>query len=77
MEIGQLSGVLSHRLGQPVIAVLNLDGYPAVTVEDFYEPMPAGFRGRLLLLDGSSQIWDLWQDDEETWNFSASTLDQA
>ena len=77
MEIAQLSGVLSDRLGQPVIEVLTLDGYPAVTIEEFYQPMPAGFRGQLLLRDGSRQIWDLWQEDEETWNFSASTLYKA
>lgn len=77
MEIAQLRGVLSDRLGQPFIEVLILDGSPAVTIEEFYEPMPEGFRRQLLLRDGSPQIWDLWQEDEETWNFSASTLDQA
>ena len=77
MEIAQLRGVLSDRLGQPVIEVLTLYGSPAVTIEEFYEPMPEGFRGQLLLRDGSRQIWDLWQEDEETWNFSGSTLDQA
>ena len=56
MEIVQLSGVLSDRLGQPVFEVLTLDGYPAVTIEEFYEPMPAWFRGQLLLRDGSRQI---------------------
>ena len=75
MEIAQLRAVLSDRLGQPVVEVLTLDGSPAVTIEELYEPMPAGFRGQLLLCDGSRQIWDLWQEDEEVWNFSASTLD--
>ena len=77
MEIAQLRAVLSDRLGQPVVEVLTLDGSPAVTIEEFYVPMPARFRGQLLLRDESRQIWDLWQEDEETWNFSASTLDQA
>ena len=45
MEIAQLRGVLSDRLGQPVIEVLTPDGSPAVTIEELYEPMPAGFRG--------------------------------
>ena len=45
MEIAQLRGVMSERLGQPVIEVLTLDGSPAVTIEEFYEPMPEGFRG--------------------------------
>ena len=77
MEIAQLRAVLSDRFGQPIVEVLTLDGSPAVTIEEFYEPMSAGFRGQLLLGDGSRQIWDLWQEDEETWNFSATTLDQA
>ena len=72
MEIAQLRVVLSDRLGQPVVEVLRLDGSPAKSIDELYEPMPAGFFGQLLLRDGSKQIWDLRQEDEETWNFSAS-----
>ena len=36
MEIAQLRGVMSERLGQPVIEVLTLDGSPAVKIEEFY-----------------------------------------
>ena len=45
MAIAQLRAVLSDRLGQSVVEVLTLDGSPAVTIEEFYEPMPEGFRG--------------------------------
>ncbi|MAH57229.1 MAG: hypothetical protein CMN91_02105 [Synechococcus sp. ARS1019] len=72
MEIAQLRAVLSDRMGQPVMEVFRLDGSPAESIEELYEPMPAGFRGQLLLRDGSRQIWDLWQEDGDTWNFSAS-----
>ena len=72
MEIAQLRAVLSDRMGQPVMEVFRLDGSPAESIEELYEQMPAGFRGQLLLRDGSRQIWDLWQEDGDTWNFSAS-----
>ena len=74
MEIAQLIDVLSDRLGQRVCQVFAADGASVASLEELYQPMPAGFRGQLELADGSRQVWDLWQEDEDTWNFSASPL---
>lgn len=74
MEIAQLKAVLTDRLGQPVQEVLAADGSPIQSMEELYQPMPAGFRGQLVLRNGSRQVWDLWQEDEDTWNFTASPV---
>jgi len=74
MELAQLKAVLTDRLGQRVHQVFAADGAPISTIEELYQPMPAGFRGQLELANGSRQVWDLWQEDEDTWNFSSSPL---
>lgn len=74
MEIAQLKAVLTDRLGQRVHQVFAVDGAPISTIEELYQPMPAGFRGQLELTNGSRQVWDLWQEDGDTWNFSSSPL---
>ena len=77
MEIVQLKDLLSDRLGRPVRYVQLMDGSPAERIEQFYKPSPAGFQGRLVLNDGSVQVWNLWQEDNETWNFFSRCLDEA
>ena len=77
MEIVQLKDLLSDRLGRPVRYVQLMDGSPAESIEQLYEPSPAGFQGRLVLNDGSVQVWNLWQEDSETWNFFSRCLDEA
>ena len=77
MEIVQLKDLLSDRLGRPVRYLQLMDGSPAESIEQLYEPSPAGFQGRLVLNDGSVQVWNLWQEDNETWNFFSRCLDEA
>ena len=75
MTIEDLKRDLSDRLGRRVEALFTRDGEPAQEMTDLYQPSPAGFAGRLLCRDGSRLAWDLWLEDEETWNFQSTPLE--
>ena len=77
MEIVQLKDLLSDRLGRSVRHVQLMDGSPAETWNSSINQVLQGFQGRLVLNDGSVQVWDLWQEDNETWNFSARCVDEV
>ena len=74
MTIDDLKRDLSDRLGARVEALLTRDGEPAQEMTDLYQPSPAGFAGRLICRDGRRLTWELWLEDEETWNFQSSPL---
>ena len=75
MTIEDLKRDLSDRLGRRVEALFTRDGEPAQEMTDLYQPSPAGFAGRLICRDGSRQAWNLWLEDEETWNFQSSPVE--
>ena len=75
MTIEELKRDLSDRLGRRVEALFTRDGEPAQEMTDLYQPSPAGFAGRLICRDGSRLAWDLWLEDEETWNFQSTPLE--
>ena len=75
MTIEDLKRDLSDRLGRRVEALFTRDGEPAQEMTDLYQPSPAGFAGRLICRDGSRLAWDLWLEDEETWNFQSTPLE--
>ena len=75
MTIEDLKRDLSDRLGRRVEALFTRDGEPALEMTDLYQPSPAGFAGRLICRDGSRLAWDLWLEDEETWNFQSTPLE--
>ena len=74
MTIEDLKRDLSDRLGRRVEALFTRDGEPAHEMSDLYQPSPAGFAGRLVCRDGSRLAWDLWLEDEETWNFQSTPV---
>ena len=75
MTIEDLKRDLSDRLGRRVEALFTRDGEPAQDMTDLYQPSPAGFAGRLICRDGSRLAWDLWLEDEETWNFQSTPVE--
>jgi len=75
MTIEDLKRDLSDRLGRRVEALFTRDGEPAQEMTDLYQPSPAGFAGRLICRDGRRLAWDLWLEDEETWNFQSTPLE--
>ena len=74
MTLAELKQELSSRLGQSVSEVLTRDGEVVGELIDLYQPSPAGFGGRLITQKGLQFVWELWMEDEETWNFHASPL---
>ena len=75
MTIEDLKRDLSDRLGRRVEELFTRDGKPALEMTDLYQPSPAGFAGRLICRDGSRLAWDLWLEDEETWNFQSTPFE--
>ena len=75
MTIEDLKRDLSDRLGRRVEALFTRDGEPAQEMTDLYQPSPAGFAGRLICRDGRRLAWDLWLEDEETWNFQSTPFE--
>ena len=75
MTIEDLKRDLSDRLGRRVEALFTRDGEPAQEMTDLYQPSPAGFAGRLICRDGSRLAWNLWLEDEETWNFLSTPFE--
>ena len=76
MTIEELKAVLSERMCQRVTQVLTVKGEPAENIEELYQQIPAGFRGKLTLKSGSQYVWDLWQTDEDTWEFSSTQVSE-
>ena len=74
MTIDDLKADLTARLGKTVDSLCTRDGTIALTIEDLYQPSPAGFSGRLFLKDGSQFAWELWLEDGESWNFHARPI---
>tara|TARA_B100001964_G_scaffold97865_1_gene109463 strand:+ start:288 stop:521 length:234 start_codon:yes stop_codon:yes gene_type:complete len=74
MKIEELKAVLSEQMNQRVTQVLTFEGKPAENLEELYQQVPAGFRGKLTVRSGSQYVWDLWQTDEDTWEFSSSQI---
>ena len=74
MTLLDLKQELSSRLGQPVSDVLTREGESVREMIDLYQSSPAGFGGRLMTQVGRQFVWELWLEDEETWNFHASPL---
>ncbi|CAX32022.1 Hypothetical protein PMT_2504 [Prochlorococcus marinus str. MIT 9313] len=72
MTIEELKAVLSEQMCQRVTQVLTFEGEDAVNIEELYQQVPAGFRGKLTVRSGSQYVWDLWQTDEDTWEFSST-----
>ena len=75
MTIEDLKRDLSDRLGRRIEALFTRDGEPVQEMTDLYQPSPAGFSGRLICRDGSRLAWDLWLEDEETWNFQSTPIE--
>ena len=76
MTIEELKAVLSERMCQRVTQVLTVKGEPAENIEELYQQVPAGFRGKLTVRSGSQYVWDLWQTDEDTWEFSSTQVSE-
>ena len=74
MKIEELKAVLSEQMNQRVTQVLTFEGKPAENLEELYQQVPAGLRGKLTVRSGSQYVWDLWQTDEDTWEFSSSQI---
>ena len=74
MTIEELKAVLSEQMCQRVTQVLTVKGEPAENIEELYQQVPAGFRGKLTVRSGSQYVWDLWQTDEDTWEFSSTQV---
>ncbi len=66
MSIKELKALLSEQMSQRVTQVLTYEGKPAQNIEELYQQIPAGFRGKLSVRSGSQYVWDLWQTDEDT-----------
>ena len=66
MSIEELKTLLSEQMNQRVTQVLTFEGEPAENIEELYQQIPAGFRGKLSVRSGSQYVWDLWQTDEDT-----------
>ena len=77
MKIEELKAVLSEQMGQRVTSVLTFEGKPAENIEALYQQVPAGFRGKLTVRNGSEYVWDLWQTDEDTWEFSSTQISES
>ncbi|MAR08353.1 MAG: hypothetical protein CL681_00080 [Blastopirellula sp.] len=65
---------LSQRMGQKVIELRTRDGELAQSMSDLYQPSPAGFAGKLTIRNGSQFAWELWLEEEDTWNFHSTRL---
>ena len=76
MKIEELKAVLSEQMNQRVTQVLTFEGKPAENIEELYQQVPAGFRGKLTVRSGSQYVWDLWQTDEDTWEFSSTQISE-
>ena len=76
MTIEELKAVLSDQMCRRVKQVLTFEGEPAENIEELYQQIPAGFRGKLTVRSGSQYVWDLWQTDEETWKFSSTQVSE-
>jgi len=76
MTIEELKAVLSEQMCQRVTQVLTVKGEPAENIEELYQQVPAGFRGKLTVRSGSQYVWDLWQTDEDTWEFSSTQISE-
>ena len=76
MTIEELKAVLSEQMCQRVTQVLTIEGEPAENIEELYQQVPAGFRGKLTVRSGSQYVWDLWQTDEDTWEFSSTQVSE-
>ena len=74
MTIEELKAVLSEQMCQRVTQVLTFEGEPAENIEDLYQQLPAGFRGKLTVREGCQYVWDLWPSDEDTWEFSSTQV---
>ena len=74
MTIEELKAVLSEQMCQRVAQVLTFEGEPAENIEELYQEIPAGFRGKLTVRSGSQYVWDLWQTDVDTWEFSSTQV---
>ena len=77
MKIEELKAVLSEQMNQRVTQVLTFEGKPAENLEELYQQVPAGFRGKLTVRSGSQYVWDLWQTDEDTWEFSSTKISES
>lgn len=77
MSIEELKAVLSEQMNQRVTQVLTFEGKPAENIEELYQQVPAGFRGKLTIRSGSQYVWDLWQTDEDTWEFSSTMISES
>ena len=69
MSLDDLKRDLSERLGQSVIALFTRDGAPVTSMSDLYQASPAGFGGRLMVLGDRYLTWELWLEDDTSWNF--------
>ena len=69
MGIDDLRQDLSERLGKRVATLLTRDGASVSEMVDLYQPSPAGFGGRLVLLDGTVMTWELWHEDRKLGTF--------
>ncbi len=76
MTIEELKAVLSEQMSQRVTQVLTFEGEPAENIEELYQQIPAGFRGKLTVRSGSQYVWDLWQTEEDTWEFSSTQVSE-
>lgn len=76
MTVDDFKRDLSERLGQKVSQLLTRDGEAVEELSDLYQASPAGFGGRLVTTDGRQAAWELWLEDEDTWNFQATPLNQ-
>ena len=74
MTLDEFRQDLALRLGRTVDSLLTRDGEIPQDLSDLYQPSPAGFAGRLICRDGSRFSWDLWLEDEQTWNFNCQPL---
>ena len=74
MTLVELRQELSARLGVSVSDLLTREGESVQDMVDLYQPSPAGFGGRLVTKTGLLFGWELWLEDEETWNFHATPL---
>ena len=77
MTIEELKAVLSEQMCHRVTQVLTYEGEPAENIEELCRQIPAGFRGKLTVRSGSQYVWDLWQTDEDTWEFSSAKIAES
>ena len=76
MTVDDFKRDLSERLGQKVLRLLTRDGEDVEELSDLYQASPAGFADRLTTTDGRQAAWNLWLEDESTWNFQTTPLDE-